>query len=140
VDTGDVNELLNDITNSKFRAISSDCSVGRSLIITQDGYIGVAPNTVKAGDHIVALAGGYSLILLRRSLRDSSRYHLLGSCYLQGFMWLEAFLGPLPENHRYVARHTPGENYVSFEVLDLTTGLFKAGDPRVELGPLQENT
>jgi hypothetical protein len=126
------------LTSLKFQAISSDCLVGRNLLKTDDGYIGVAPRNAQVGDQIVALAGGYSPVILRPSKQDSSKYHLIGSCYVEGFMWLEGFLGPLPANHRYVAHHTPGENYVSFKVLNSETQGFTAGDPRLMSWPIVE--
>jgi len=86
----------------------------------------------------VVFAGGYSPVILRPSTKDSSRYHLMGSCYIEGFMWLEAFLGPLPAKYRYVARQIPGENYVCFDVFNSETGSFRADDPRVQSWPISD--
>ncbi|KAF2120531.1 hypothetical protein BDV96DRAFT_641207 [Lophiotrema nucula] len=99
---------------AEFRIRVSDCLVGRCLITTTDGYIGVAPKTVRLGDQIAVLAGGYSPVIVRKSFKAIGGHHLIGSCFLQGFMWLEAFLGPLPEHHHYVARQGPGEDYAIF--------------------------
>jgi heterokaryon incompatibility protein (HET) len=123
---------------AKFGEDTSDCLVGRCLVKTAEGYIGVAPRTAQTGDQVVVLAGGYSPVVLRPSNRGGSKYHLLGSCYVHGFMWLEAFLGPLPAGHHYVAHHEPGENYVSFKVKNSETGIFCPWDPRVDRWPILE--
>lgn len=64
---------------------------------TEDGYFGLGPETMEAGDDIVVLAGGNVPFVLRHvdsdcdnCDADQSRSQLIGWCYIHGFMHGEA--------------------------------------------------
>lgn len=86
-------KLLNDTFESD-RASKPLCSrmkeasVGRRLIISDNGYMGiVAPNTER-GDLICILFGGEVPFILRAV--EGGRYRLIGECYVHGIMDGEA--------------------------------------------------
>jgi hypothetical protein len=85
--------------------VISDCLRGRSLITTENGYVGLAPDNVQRSDLIVMFVGYFSPVVLRRSTPEASRYYLIaGQCFVQGFMSVEAFLGLLLVNVQLVYR------------------------------------
>jgi Heterokaryon incompatibility protein (HET) len=59
---------------------------GWRFLVTERGYAGVAPNSVRAGDTICIFNGGAVPFLLRKSRKRDGAYHLLGGCYVHGFM------------------------------------------------------
>ncbi|KAF1932475.1 HET-domain-containing protein [Didymella exigua CBS 183.55] len=64
---------------------------------TTEGYIGVSPTNVESGDHIATLPGLSVAIALRPVGDASNTFHIVGPCFLQGVMFGEGLLGPLPE-------------------------------------------
>ncbi|KAH6716564.1 heterokaryon incompatibility protein-domain-containing protein [Leptodontidium sp. MPI-SDFR-AT-0119] len=74
---------------------------GRSLLLTEDGCLGLAPQAVKAGDLVTVLLGCVSSMILRPVTSDpmchsKQRYKVVGEAYCHGIMQGEAILGPLP--------------------------------------------
>ena len=55
----------------------------RRFFVTQGGYVGVGPKTIKDGDCIVVLFGGKVPYVLRRSGR---RFRFIGDVYIPGLM------------------------------------------------------
>ncbi|KAF2830871.1 HET-domain-containing protein [Ophiobolus disseminans] len=70
---------------------------GEVFFTTEKGYLGVSPASVKAGDVVAVLLGASVPIVLRpqRTL-DARKYQIVGPCYIQGLMFGEGLLGPLP--------------------------------------------
>lgn len=116
--------------------VVSDCLAGRAIVTTNNGYVGLAPLSTRLGDLIIAFVGRHSLTVIREAVPNVSKYHLIGQCFVHGFMSDEAFLGSLPVGHRYVARSLPGEIYQFIEVYNTQTKSYLRRDQRFELLPL----
>lgn len=116
--------------------VVSDCLAGRAIVTTNNGYVGLAPLSVRPGDLIVAFVGRHSLTVIRDIVPSVSKYHLIGQCFVHGFMSDEAFLGSLPRGHRYVARSLPDEIYQFIEVYNSHTKSYIRRDQRFEVLPL----
>ena len=127
-------EPTNDFLNSGrgFYAPSLHHGLNRSFIITEEGYVGMAPQTAHPGDFIVVFLGCQSPIVLRP--RGDEGYLVVGEAYVHGLMTGEAFLGPLPTNWQRVIRYdeTIGEHWDAF--IDRGRNIWQTQDPR--LGPL----
>lgn len=78
-----------------------DKSIGnRKIVVTGSGYLVLAPDTTKVGDCVVVLYGACTPYVLRLAEGDASaedsigardrRWHLIGECYVHGFMDGEA--------------------------------------------------
>ncbi|KAM0798112.1 heterokaryon incompatibility protein-domain-containing protein [Usnea florida] len=81
------------IDSKKFlESVRTYCSK-RSFIITEEGYIGIAPRATKPGDRVCVLLGCRTPLLLRKTSGLQSQ--VVGECYIHGVMDGEAFLGPL---------------------------------------------
>jgi len=63
--------------------------LARRMIVTNDGYIGMAPCGAKKGD-VIAVIYGCSIPVLLRELPKKDTYELIGECYVHGFMRAEA--------------------------------------------------
>ncbi|KAI1402484.1 heterokaryon incompatibility protein-domain-containing protein [Hypoxylon fuscum] len=63
--------------------------LGRRLMTTETGYMGMVPETVKLGD-IIAVLHGCNFPVMLRPHRNG--YHLIGECYVHGLMDGEAVL------------------------------------------------
>ncbi|PLB39822.1 uncharacterized protein BDW47DRAFT_102483 [Aspergillus candidus] len=63
--------------------------LGRRVLRTRNGYIGLAPPGAQKGDQVVLLEGGRVPYLLRKV--DDESYKLVGECYVHGIMYGEAF-------------------------------------------------
>jgi hypothetical protein len=61
----------------------------RRLFRTPEGYIGIGPETMQPGDRVHILLG-CSVPVVLRWLGDTSYYHLVGECYVDGVMDGEA--------------------------------------------------
>lgn len=70
---------------------------GRRLIITENGYMGLAPHYVEAGQRLAVLNCCSVPVLLHEI--DNTTYRLAGSCFVQGWMEGEILddLGSTPE-------------------------------------------
>ena len=64
----------------------------RTLITTEKGYIGLAPETVRQGDTLAILFGCSVPMILRRELEGSEdgAWRVVGECYVHGLMDGEA--------------------------------------------------
>ncbi|KAH9220267.1 heterokaryon incompatibility protein-domain-containing protein [Leptodontidium sp. 2 PMI_412] len=78
----------------------------RRMVITEDGYIGVAPKRCKRGDLTYILFGCNSLIALRPALTGTG-FVVVGECYIHGKSEGEPFLGPYPEDIMRISRYDP---------------------------------
>lgn len=83
-----------------FLSGSASESLGHyTFFSTAKGYIGLGRREqVKIGDTVCALLGSDMPVLLRH--HEKTQYYLIGQSYICGFMYGEAFLGPLPLNWR----------------------------------------
>lgn len=59
-------------------------ALGRRLIITKRGYIGLAPSTAKKDDRVSILFGSEVPIILRK--RHSGGFEVVGETYIHGIM------------------------------------------------------
>lgn len=78
-------------------ALDLDLQVyNRSLIMSEDGYIGLAPNMVETGDELCIFLGCGAPMLLRSS--DDACFQVIGVGYVVGLRWGEGFLGPIAQD------------------------------------------
>ena len=78
---------------------------GARLFFTANGFVGVGPYTIEAGDSVCILAGGPLPYVLRPVLHAArlNTFELVGSCYVHGVMDGQAVHGlgedepPLPD-------------------------------------------
>ena len=103
----------------------------RSFIITDEGYIGIAPRATKPGDRVCVILGCRFPLLLREI--SGSQFQVVGECYLQGIMNGEVFLGPLPDNFASVNLWDMGESAYNRVFVDKETGKTQYNDPRIEV-------
>jgi hypothetical protein len=75
-----------------FHALSSVSS--QKLCRTRSGYVGLAPTSAEAGDHICVLSGGIVPFVLRDSAERPGMFRMVGGCYIHGIMKGEAFNFP----------------------------------------------
>ncbi|KAI4234461.1 MAG: hypothetical protein LQ349_003787 [Xanthoria aureola] len=121
-------------SSGKFYVSHYYYGLNRSFIITEEGHVGMAPQTAHPGDFIVVFLGCQSPIVLRP--RGDEGYLVVGEAYVHGLMTGEAFLGPLPTNWQRVWRYdeTTRRRWDSFN--DRGRSIWQIEDPR--LGPLPE--
>jgi len=67
----------------------------RKVLLTSQGFFGVAPNSVKVGDQLYLLLGAEFPILLRRLPETEVEYTLVGECYIHGLMHGKGMTGVL---------------------------------------------
>ncbi|KAK4694488.1 hypothetical protein P7C71_g3112, partial [Lecanoromycetidae sp. Uapishka_2] len=76
----------------------------RHFFVTDNGYAGLGPTELQAGDSVYVLAGGPMLYILR-PVPGASRprtFTLIGDCYVQGVMDGEAVKGHEEDFHDIV--------------------------------------
>ncbi|PVH81056.1 HET-domain-containing protein, partial [Cadophora sp. DSE1049] len=67
----------------------------RSIVLSSDGTIALAPQDTQAGDVMAVLLGCDSPMLLRPL--DADKYMVVGEAFYDGAMYGESILGPFPE-------------------------------------------
>ncbi|KAH9484582.1 Heterokaryon incompatibility protein 6, OR allele [Psilocybe cubensis] len=67
-----------------FQARMAIVSSERSFIITERGFLGMAPDNSKPGDVVCIFQGGEVPFVLRP--RENNQWELIGECYLHGIM------------------------------------------------------
>ncbi|PMD33294.1 hypothetical protein L207DRAFT_607968 [Hyaloscypha variabilis F] len=60
--------------------------IRRKVLLTSQGFFGVAPNSVKVGDQLYLLPGAEFPILLRGLPKSEVEHSLVGECYIHGLM------------------------------------------------------
>ncbi|KAI3318140.1 hypothetical protein HD806DRAFT_549483 [Xylariaceae sp. AK1471] len=65
---------------------------GWRFVVTEKGYVGVAPNLAQIGDVIAILKGGSVPFILRKSVESLGAFRLVGDCYIHGIMHGEGLL------------------------------------------------
>lgn len=117
------------------------CLNTHRFFITEDGLMWWAPKQARQCDHIAIMFGSEtSTVLSPVSSPETEQYEVVGPCYLQGFMFGEGFLGPLPKGTRPVAHYEDGNGTrAHFELLDTISGESFPRGPRLDafLGPDQ---
>ena len=89
-------------------------TTNRCLFVTEDGFIGNGANCIQSGDHVFVIAGGNVPLVLRPNVLPpkhyiiggkipSTRYTLIGECYVHGIMNGEA----MTEKHASIRRRRP---------------------------------
>ncbi|KAH6721847.1 heterokaryon incompatibility protein-domain-containing protein [Leptodontidium sp. MPI-SDFR-AT-0119] len=126
--------------NEKFFAKVQTHAYGRSLYITEDGYVGLAPEATQPGDIVVVMLGCDSPLVLRPVTSDAQsssmqQYKVVGESYCHGIMNNEAILGPLPAGFD-VVNHLIGGKGFRTKYLDRETGQLLPEDPRLGAFPV----
>tara|TARA_R110002003_G_scaffold234_2_gene16894 strand:+ start:5213 stop:7060 length:1848 start_codon:yes stop_codon:yes gene_type:complete len=78
---------LYDRSHEPFNALVQ-CVAQRKLFRTSAGYVGLAPESVRAGDTIALFQGGRLPLIIRQ---HGDRWRLIGDCYVHGLMNGEKF-------------------------------------------------
>ena len=105
---------------------------GRASFQTGNGYLGIGPKSIRAGDQACIILGCSALLILRPN--DAQSYKVVGECYIDGFTEGEALLGALPTDWQRVLRHFPDLSASYDNFMNVQTGVVQVEDPR--LGPL----
>lgn len=104
------------------------------FFVSDEGLIGWAPLAAEEGDVIACMLGGDTPMVLRLvPSRQGQQFKVIGPCYLQGFMYGEAFLGPLPPPI-WPIKHWDEEGNTYFH--DTATGKIHLRDPRLASMPI----
>lgn len=109
---------------------------GRSLIVTKEGYIGLASSATQRDDQVCVLLG-CDVPLLLRPVGDG--HQIIGACYMHGFMDGEVLLGSLPSNYRAIIQHKADLKMCSHAFLGCLTGEVTDVDPRTGLDLYEES-
>ena len=104
------------------------CVLGRKLFVTDDSYLGLAPEEAQPGDEVSVLLGCSVPMLLRPT--DNGCYQVVGETYVQGLMDSEALLGPLGEDW-LVKESIDTEGFTCRRFHSVQTGKASKYDPRL---------
>ena len=99
------------------------------FVSCEHGFVGIGPQKARQGDIVTAILGCRALMLLRPVGTD--RYQVVGPCFVHGFNWGEALLGPLPKNYAVVPQLDPSRNVYMPHYLNTDTGVSSLWDPRI---------
>lgn len=102
----------------------------RSFIITEEGYIGLAPKMVCPGDRVSVVFGCHTPLVLRPCV-NCEYYHVLGKCYVPGLMNGEALLGPLPSHYTPIYHYNEKSQSWDRVLLNRDNGHPESEDPRI---------
>ncbi|KAI1413745.1 HET-domain-containing protein [Hypoxylon sp. FL1857] len=97
---------------------------GTRLVLTTNGYLGIAPASTEPGDMVCVILGCDLPLLLRPLGND--KFKLVGPCFVPSLNHGEALLGPLPENIQVV--------YLGYK--DVLSGEISREDPRLKSLPV----
>ncbi len=78
-------------------------SLGRSLFLTDEGLIGIAPHIIQSGDRLCTLMGGDVPFVLKTT-KDRSWGYLIGESYIHGVMDGELW-EPMTHDGKLVPAH-----------------------------------
>ncbi|KAK5123782.1 hypothetical protein LTR85_002418 [Meristemomyces frigidus] len=102
---------------------------GLPLIFASHDLVGVGPKGAQAGDVVSAVLGSRALLLLRPA--DGGAHRLVGPCFVHGYNWGEALLGPLPGKCIVVPYYEASRRGYVPHYLDPETNVSTMWDPRV---------
>jgi hypothetical protein len=103
-------------------------AVGRKILYTNEGYIGLGCWEARPGDCIYAVLGCHNLLVLRPA--TPGHFGVAGICNLHGFMDFEAILGPLPDGW-YVEDEELHRDTRDMRFVDTITGKKLVEDPKL---------
>jgi hypothetical protein len=87
-----------DSTNRTYAREMGVMLPGRTFGTTREGYIGAFPEAARIRDQISFALGSRAPLLVRPVGEEGNYYQFVGECYVAGFTFSEALLGPLPED------------------------------------------
>ncbi|KAF2118819.1 heterokaryon incompatibility protein-domain-containing protein [Lophiotrema nucula] len=105
----------------------------RHFIVTEDGQFGLGPPGVEPGDVVALLLGLDTHMCIRGDAQNSSKFKVVGECYIYGQENATGFLGPLPPDWSHCLDSSTGFAVCMFK--EASTGRITNRDPR---GPLPE--
>lgn len=94
---GNIDRIHDPQHESYLRQLTSDRRP-ENFFQTEQGYLGTSSSQVQEGDIVVVLLGLSVPLILRPSKERQDAHQVVGPCYLQGVMFGEALLGPLPND------------------------------------------
>lgn len=106
---------------------------GRSLLRTEEGYIGLGPMNMKVGDIVVAFLSCTAFTVVRPSPERENRYTVVGEAFVYGLTNGEAVLGPLPEHFRAEYHLNPDSDGFFNAYRDTRTDDVSKRDPRLDV-------
>ena len=124
------NDVLDDRGTQLYLSTVFEYAKNRSFLITKAGYIGLAPKATRPGDRVCVLLGCASPLVIRPVGADSIKFQVVGEAYVDSAMSGEAFLGPLPDHYRYVAKFDIENGYHREAFFDRHTLKTQWEDPR----------
>lgn len=87
----------NDEASSEFARGMQSFLVGRALFRTGKGYIGICPESTRAGDHVCVALGCPLPMIIRTTPGDAGgHYRIGGGCFIPGLQLGQGLLGALP--------------------------------------------
>lgn len=92
--------LIDSIEDRTYRGYLWQGTTDRAFVSTDEGYIGLAPESAREGDVVYAILSCRSLIVLRPVEGFENRFQVVGVCFLYGLNHGEAILGSLPGHVR----------------------------------------
>jgi hypothetical protein len=72
--------------SASYASVLRDVVSGWRFVVTERGYVGVAPGLTKVGDTIAILKGGRVPFVIRNSGDRTGSSRLVGECYIHGLM------------------------------------------------------
>ncbi|EON70018.1 hypothetical protein W97_09284 [Coniosporium apollinis CBS 100218] len=106
----------------------------RTLVTTEEGYIGLGLAGAQPGDCVCVFPGCNTPMLLR--LGSSEQYQVVGECYIHGLMDSESLLGRLPNPWRVRLGWESGGIYLG-RYYNSSTGVLTEEDPRLDSLPVE---
>ncbi|KAF2115351.1 hypothetical protein BDV96DRAFT_599701 [Lophiotrema nucula] len=101
----------------------------RSLFHTSTRKVGIGPHGVLPGDIVCVFLGGRSAFILRRHA-TTAYFQRVGTCFVNGSMYGEALLGPLPPGWEQFNRRTTGYDVPAYR-RTASRGIWQYEDPRL---------
>lgn len=108
-------------------------ATGRSFFITHDGNLGLAPQSIMAGDTLSVILGVDSVMAFRSA--DNCSFKVVGEAYLDNFTSSEALLGPLKDGWVRMSRFDEITSAYWGAYLNTITNAIRITDPRLEFLP-----
>ncbi|KAK9420299.1 putative HET-domain-containing protein [Seiridium unicorne] len=100
----------------------------RRVFCGTGGLVGICPGVAELGDWVCILIGCRSPMILRPAIGKGLTFKVIGECYVHGYSYGEALLGPLPPGVLPVFSRTDS----SWKFTECDTGKLLLHDPRLE--------